>query len=53
MIYCCAEHVDIAIDTVVDEYETFPRLEKIEEDEKLSTPCGYCENPAVYMVGNE
>ncbi|TYS45618.1 CxxH/CxxC protein [Bacillus infantis] len=52
MIYCCEEHIDIAIDTVVDEYETFPVMNKI-EDSQLSTTCEYCRNKAVYMVANK
>lgn len=52
MIYCCEEHVDLAIDTVVDEFETFPILSKISE-EQLSTTCEYCQNPAIYVVANE
>lgn len=53
MIYCCEEHVDLAIDTVVDEFETFPQLMKIEEGKKLSTTCEYCRNNAIYVVANE
>ena len=52
MIYCCEEHVDVALDTVVDEYETFPVLTKIGVD-NLSTSCEYCQNTAVYMVANK
>jgi CxxH/CxxC protein (TIGR04129 family) len=52
MIYCCEEHVDLAIDTVVDEFETFPTLLKVEGNE-LSTTCEYCRNDAIYMVGNK
>lgn len=52
-IYSCDEHVDIAIDTIVDEHETFPVLTKIEEEEKLSTACEFCRNKAVYLVANE
>jgi CxxH/CxxC protein (TIGR04129 family) len=52
MIYCCDEHVDLAIDTIVDDYETFPVLNKVESEE-LSTSCEYCQNPAVYVVANE
>jgi CxxH/CxxC protein (TIGR04129 family) len=52
MIYCCEEHVDIALDTIVDEYETFPVLTKMDVD-NLSTSCEYCQNPAVYMVANK
>ncbi|KAB2330835.1 CxxH/CxxC protein [Cytobacillus depressus] len=53
MIYSCEEHIDIAIDTIVDEHETFPLLSKISEEEKLSTTCEYCRNQAVYLVANE
>ena len=53
MIYCCEEHVDLALDTVVDEYETFPHFSKISKEEKLSTTCEYCRNTAVYIVANE
>ncbi|MDQ1143419.1 CxxH/CxxC protein (TIGR04129 family) [Bacillus sp. SORGH_AS 510] len=52
MIYCCEEHVEVALDTVVDEYETFPVLSKIDVD-NLSTSCEYCQNTAVYMVANK
>jgi len=52
MIYCWEEHVDVALDTVVDEYETFPVLTKIDVD-NLSTSCEYCQNTAVYMVANK
>ncbi|WP_445738835.1 CxxH/CxxC protein [Niallia sp. FSL R7-0271] len=53
MIYSCEEHVDIAIDTIVNEYETFPSLEKIDEEKKLSTTCEYCKNNAIYIVANK
>ncbi|MCM2535639.1 CxxH/CxxC protein [Neobacillus pocheonensis] len=52
MIYCCEEHVDVALDTIVDEYETFPLLTKIPVD-NLSTGCEYCRNLATYVVANE
>ncbi|MBS4196457.1 CxxH/CxxC protein [Lederbergia citri] len=52
MIYCCKEHVELALDVIVDEYETFPILEEIKTEDGLSTPCEYCENPAAYIVGN-
>jgi CxxH/CxxC protein (TIGR04129 family) len=52
MIYCCEEHVDIALDTIVDEYGTFPLLTKIPVD-NLSTSCEYCRNMATYVVANE
>lgn len=52
MIYCCKEHVELALDITVDEHETFPILEELNEDKKLSTRCEYCDQPAVYIVAN-
>ncbi|WP_082692913.1 CxxH/CxxC protein [Bacillus sp. FJAT-29814] len=52
MIYSCEEHVDIALESIVIEYETFPVLDKIPVD-KLSTTCGFCEKQAVYVVANK
>lgn len=52
MVYCCEEHVDIALDKIVYEYETFPLLTKIDVD-NLSTACEFCQNPAVYVVANK
>ncbi|MCM3006541.1 CxxH/CxxC protein [Priestia koreensis] len=49
-ILCCEEHVELALDVMVDESETFPTLEKTGEDE-IST-CEYCDNKSVYIVGN-
>ncbi|MFB5193915.1 CxxH/CxxC protein [Neobacillus sp. KR4-4] len=52
MIYSCEEHVDIALDDIVDEFETFPVLSKIDGD-NLSTHCEYCQNQATYVVANK
>ncbi|RFU67286.1 CxxH/CxxC protein [Peribacillus saganii] len=52
MIYCCKEHVELALDVVVDEHEMAPVLTEIPEEKQLSTPCEYCRNTAIYMVGN-
>ncbi|XJZ29172.1 CxxH/CxxC protein [Bacillota bacterium Lsc_1132] len=52
MIYCCEEHVDLALDTIVDDFETFPILTKLDVD-NLSTSCEFCPNTAVYVVANE
>jgi CxxH/CxxC protein (TIGR04129 family) len=51
VIKCCGEHVDIAIEIIVDEYEIAPKIDKISEDE-LSTSCEYCLNTAMYVVSN-
>lgn len=52
MIYSCEEHVEIALDEVVDEYETYPVLSKVDVD-NLSATCEYCQNAAVYVVANK
>jgi CxxH/CxxC protein (TIGR04129 family) len=52
MIYCCEEHVEIGLDAIVDEYQTFPVMTKITGD-NLSTSCEYCQNRAIYMVANK
>jgi CxxH/CxxC protein (TIGR04129 family) len=48
----CAEHVDLAIDIIVDEHEIAPEIREIKEEEKLSTTCEYCQNRAIYVVSN-
>ncbi|MCD4838027.1 CxxH/CxxC protein [Neobacillus sedimentimangrovi] len=52
MIYCCEEHVGEALDTIVEEYETFPVLNKLDVD-NLFTSCEYCQNRAIYIVANK
>jgi CxxH/CxxC protein (TIGR04129 family) len=51
VIYCCEEHVELALDIYVDESGTFPELNKVEN--QLSTGCEYCDKQAIYVVGNE
>lgn len=48
--YCCETHVELAIDTIVDEHETAPILEKTNEDNDLSTTCNYCNEKAIYKI---
>lgn len=52
-IYSCEEHIDIAMDTIVDEQETFPHLEQVSAEENLSTHCEYCRKSAIYVVANK
>lgn len=52
MIYCCKEHVELALDVTVDEHEVAPILTELNDEEKLSTTCEYCRNQAIYVVGN-
>lgn len=46
-MYCCLEHVELALDIAVDEFETAPVMEKTEE----VVSCEFCENQADYIVG--
>ncbi|WP_335871886.1 CxxH/CxxC protein [Bacillus sp. 2205SS5-2] len=52
MIYCCKEHVELALDVAVDEHEVAPQLEAVDSEKKLSTACEYCNNQAEYIVAN-
>lgn len=53
VIYCCEEHVELAMDVIINEKETYPILEKCNTIHNLSTTCEYCEKPSVYIVSNE
>ncbi|WP_332692328.1 CxxH/CxxC protein [Halalkalibacter lacteus] len=51
MYYACDEHIELAIDMIIDERELAPIVEKIDENsEMLSTTCSFCENAAIYRV---
>jgi CxxH/CxxC protein (TIGR04129 family) len=52
LIYCCLEHVELAMDIIVDEHEVAPDLKELAKEEQLSTTCEYCGNNAVYIVAN-
>ncbi|MFD2616539.1 CxxH/CxxC protein [Terrilactibacillus laevilacticus] len=51
-LYCCFEHIELAFEEVIEEYEQAPNFEKLEDKHKLSTRCVYCSNPADYLVTN-
>lgn len=51
-IFVCEEHIEKALDRIVDEYETFPVMDKVDNSIGLSTSCEYCQKGIVYMVGN-
>jgi CxxH/CxxC protein (TIGR04129 family) len=52
MIYSCEEHIEIALDDIVDKYQTYPVLSQVPVDNR-TTCCEYCEKQAVYMVANK
>ncbi len=45
-IYCCEEHVDMAFDDFLVEEESFPELQKAQEE----CTCDYCSEKAVYSL---
>lgn len=52
MIYCCEEHVELALEISIDEHGTAPNMEKLPEEQQLSITCEYCQNRAIYVVAN-
>jgi CxxH/CxxC protein (TIGR04129 family) len=54
MYYACNDHIEVAIDIIVDEQEVAPVVEKIEDNSKgLSTVCSFCGNAAIYSVNTK
>ncbi|RHW36138.1 CxxH/CxxC protein [Lysinibacillus yapensis] len=51
--YSCETHINQALDMFVAETEEFPILDKVSEEEKLSTKCSYCEEHATYIVSSK
>ncbi|WP_071435417.1 CxxH/CxxC protein [Bacillus kwashiorkori] len=51
-IYCCEEHVEIALDVVVNECETFPNIELLKQEKLSTATCEYCGKLPVYIVSN-
>jgi CxxH/CxxC protein (TIGR04129 family) len=54
MQFVCKEHVDLALDIIVDDYEKAPELLTLEqaglaEEQPLRT-CTHCDEHAVYVV---
>ncbi|SHI98708.1 CxxH/CxxC protein, BA_5709 family [Clostridium amylolyticum] len=47
-ICCCEEHLDMAFDDFLVEYEIWPELKKSEE----TCICSYCSSKAVYCLEN-
>ncbi|WP_342354465.1 CxxH/CxxC protein [Listeria grandensis] len=52
-IYSCEEHIEEALDDWIYEVETFPEFKLVNNSQNLWITCGYCENKAIYIVGNE
>lgn len=50
IIYACEEHIELALDVVVDETEKPPIVNKLSDEKQLSTMCTYCKRNAMYEV---
>lgn len=51
--YSCETHIDHALDMMVAETEEYPIMDILNEEEKLSTKCSYCEEHATYVVSSK
>ncbi|MFP3916540.1 CxxH/CxxC protein [Lysinibacillus telephonicus] len=51
--YSCETHINHALDVVVAETEEYPIMDILNEEEKLSTKCSYCEEQATYVVSSK
>ena len=45
IIYACEEHIDQAMDEVINEKETFPVMNEVNEKK-----CSYCNKEAKYEI---
>ncbi len=52
-LFSCEEHIETVLDMYIDDYEQPPEFRKIEHTHRLSTTCELCDEPAIYIVGNE
>ncbi len=51
--YSCETHINHALDMVVAETEEYPIMDILNDEEKLSTKCSYCEEYATYVVSSK
>ncbi|WP_082023229.1 CxxH/CxxC protein [Sporosarcina koreensis] len=51
-IYSCESHINRALDEYVANEGTFPAMEPVKKDVKLSTTCSYCDQVPIYIVTN-
>ena len=47
---CCLEHVELALDIIVDECEVAPVINNVDNSKKKT--CEFCQNEATYVVSN-
>ncbi|MFP3125572.1 MULTISPECIES: CxxH/CxxC protein [Bacillaceae] len=52
-IACCQEHVELALDIIVDEFEVAPVIHNVINSGDEKKPCEYCQHDAKYIVSSE
>ena len=50
MIYCCAFHMDQAIDDFVERFQEPPDIDLCEEQRCATYSCAYCTDPAGFVL---
>ncbi|MDQ0257595.1 CxxH/CxxC protein (TIGR04129 family) [Evansella vedderi] len=50
MYYSCIEHIEVAMEEVIDESGMPPELTFIDEKLKSSTTCSFCNEQAKYKI---
>ncbi|WP_216830167.1 CxxH/CxxC protein [Alkalihalobacterium elongatum] len=48
--FSCEEHVDLAMEHIIDECEAAPNMEILSDEQKLSTTCSFCEEHPTYSI---
>ncbi|MFD3450536.1 CxxH/CxxC protein [Microbacteriaceae bacterium 4G12] len=51
-IPCCDEHVELALDIIVDEFEVSPFIHTVDNTDSSAKICEFCQNKARYVVSN-
>ncbi|MCM3736311.1 CxxH/CxxC protein [Bacillus cytotoxicus] len=49
---CCLEHVELALDIIVDECEVAPVIHSVDNEGDEEKTCEFCQNKAIYVVSN-
>ncbi|MCP8971239.1 CxxH/CxxC protein [Ectobacillus ponti] len=52
-ISCCQEHVELALDIIVDEFQTAPVIHSVDEQTDQIQTCEFCKNNANYVVSDQ
>lgn len=52
-IYSCEDHAGHALDMFVANEKDFPIMDKVEDMEKETHKCDYCDAQATYIVANK